>query len=112
MPDREELPQALPPGRYVAVQHGEQGDRELGLVRLDEDGTMTPEAVEQTEGSDLARIAQAMNKKQVLHVDVFPPPDAPRFAMASRIVPRGDQDFVPALLQQLARYYKLQLRAA
>ena len=97
----------LPPGRYVARQHVDGSDRVLGEVELGADGVLSlpPGAAP----GPLDKIVASMNAAERLHVDVAPPPDAPRFAMASRIVERGDPGFIAALADQLARYYRLEL---
>ena len=99
------------PGRYAAVQADQDGERRLGIVVLDDEGRITVEEADTQQQTTLEKIVRSMNGKSVLHVDVPPPPDAPRFALASRIVERGSPDFISALKEQLQRYYDVELRA-
>lgn len=100
--------------RYQAVQLAEEGETALGAVLLDDTGQMTlvQEAGEQEADADgtLADLADRMNAKPVMFVEAPPPADAPRYTLTSRVVRRGEPDFIPALKDYLRTNYKLELR--
>jgi len=97
--------------RYEAVELTENGEKPLGTVEFDAAGTLT---VREEKGAAkdgaLARIAQQVNGKKVMYVEAPPPEGSPRFTLASRIVNRGEPDFIPALKNYLRTYYKIELR--
>ena len=95
--------------RYAAMQEWEGASRRLGLVSMDDGGTLAVvDAVPEHAGS-LGRIVREMNGSAVLFVRIPPPAGAPRYAIASRQVRRGDADFVATLREQLGVYYGIAL---
>jgi hypothetical protein len=50
-----------------------------------------------------------MNGQAMLQISVAPPPGSPRFAVASRPVARGEAEFIPAMQDDLLRYYSIRL---
>lgn len=101
--------QAQTPGRYEAVQTVDGDEQALGAVLLDGSGRMTLEQAADGDGT-LAELVDRMNAKDVMFVEAPPPPDAPRFTLRSRVIRRGEPDFVPALKDYLRTNYKLELR--
>ena len=95
--------------RFSAILH--EADREVmvGRVQLDAKARITVITASSDRRAWLRRIARRMNEKATMHVDAPPPANSPR-ASASRIVKRGEPDFLPALQDYLRTYYKLELR--
>ena len=101
-------------GRYTAIEIDDSQEHILGNVVLDAAGMINVEP--SADGADneglltLARIAERMNAKPVMHVDTPPPPGSPRFALATRSVKRDNSAFIPALKDYLRTYYNIELR--
>jgi hypothetical protein len=99
------------PRRYIAIQRDDDGStRTLGQVALDAECHITVISTEPDGADSLGKIMTRMNNKPVLHVDMPPPVGAPRFALASRLVQRGDPEFQTQLEAQLSQYYDIELR--
>jgi len=96
--------------QYLAVKHDQGGERVVGTVALDADATMHVQPSDPEEGPKLERAAREMNQSTVLHTASVPPEGAPRFSVASRIVKRGDPDFVTLMMDELRKYYAIELR--
>ena len=96
-------------GRYAAMQEWEGAPRRLGLVSMDAGGTLAVIEAAPEHAASLGRIVREMNDSQVLFVRIPPPAGAPRYAIASRRVRRGDPDFVATLRDQLVVYYGIVL---
>jgi hypothetical protein len=102
------------PGRYTAAEIEDGREHRLGTVVLDAQGIMAVVSVGDEIDVDkrdrLQQIADRMNEKPVMYVDVPPPEGAPRFTLASRGVKRGDAAFIPALKNYLRTFYSVELR--
>jgi hypothetical protein len=81
----------------------------IGKVDMAADGRLKLRAAIPAHKKALAALVQNLNGKDVLHLDVPPGPDDPRFAVSSRPVARGDADFLAALNEYVGKYYKLSL---
>jgi hypothetical protein len=101
------------PGRYSAVEHDDGQQYPLGHVMLDDLGVMSvidvPQAVDPARRETSRRVAERMNGKPAMYIDVPPPDDAPRGTLMSRGVARGDPAFIPALVDYLWTYYNIEL---
>ena len=99
------------PQRYTVTERQDDGSsRTLGQVSLDALCKMTVVGAEPDGAELLGKIVERMNNKPVMHVDMPPPPNAPRYALASRLVQRGDPEFQTQLEAQLRQYYDIELR--
>ena len=98
------------PQRYMAVKTAGGHEKKLGVIKLDADAIITIEAPEPEEAEALERLVARVNKQDVRHESVAPPPGAPRYAVASRVLKRGDAGFIPALKEELLKYYDVELR--
>ena len=96
--------------RYAVVQLDDRREQDLGTVLLNDAGQITAEPGAADGNEKLAVIIQSMNSTDVMHVNVTPPEGAPRYAVASRVVRRGEPEFVPLLIEDLRKYYDLELR--
>lgn len=82
----------------------------VGHVELDPRGSILVLDAAPSRATWLREVASRMNRKGVLHVEAAPPPGAPRFTSASRLIRRGEPEFVPALKDYLRVYYGIELR--
>jgi hypothetical protein len=96
-------------GRYAVARVDNGHEHRLGIVSLDASGVMTVEESEPAESAALARLVHRMNGQAMLQISVAPPPGSPRFAVASRPVARGEAEFIPAMQDDLLRYYSIRL---
>jgi len=96
-------------GRYAVARVDNGHEHRLGVISLDAAGVMTVEEADPAERAGLERLAHRMNGQAMLQITVAPPPGAPRFAVASRPVARGEAEFIPALQGDLLRYYSIKL---
>lgn len=87
-------------------------DRTLGTVAIDARGMMSILSTGDDPDGLLALIVKEQNQRPNLNVSAPPPPDAPRFALATRVVERGSDEFVPALAQYLDEFYDVDLKRA
>jgi hypothetical protein len=97
--------------RFEAVRHDASAgiNRTLGRIAIDAMGMMTILSPGDDPDGLLPIIVEEQNRRPTMNVPVPPPPDAPRFATATRIVERGSAEFVPALAAYLSRYYAIEL---
>jgi hypothetical protein len=95
---------------FDAVLH--QGNHEVtvGRMTLDPRARLAVVSAEPDRADWLRRLAVEVNATDVMHVDVAPTPDAPTFTSASRIIRRGDPEFVPALKNYIRTYYDIEMR--
>jgi hypothetical protein len=102
------------PGRYTATETDDGREYRLGTVMLDAQGMIVVASIGDDVDVDkrerMQQIAERMNEKPVMYVDVPPPEGAPRFTLASRGVKRGDAAFIPALKDYLRTFYSVELR--
>jgi hypothetical protein len=102
---------AAPPKRYTVIQRDDtDATHTLGEVSLDADSKISVVSAAPDGAETLNKIVERMNNKAVLHVDAPPPPSAPRFALASRMVKRDDPEFRSELEAQLRQYYDIELQ--
>ena len=104
------MPDQPSPQRYMAVKTADGHEQPLGIVSLDAAAVMTIEAPEPGQEEALERLVGRINKQDVRHESVAPPPDSPRFAVASRVLKRGDPGFIPAMKEELVKYYDVELK--
>lgn len=86
--------------------------RAVATVLVDAMGMMEVLSVEDDPDGLLRLVVEEQNGRPAMNVGVPPPPQAPRFALASRTVERGSEEFLPALADYLRRYYGMELQAA
>lgn len=103
----------ITPGAYVAVQSDEdEGNAVLGVVELAKNGKLTALIVEEAGKATLPKLVDYMNGKTVLEVEVAPPEGSPRHAKVTADVLPGQPEYLPAVVDYLARYYDVQLEPA
>jgi hypothetical protein len=71
------------------------------------DGTVSGEAADPSAQEQVKRVVAEINKRDTFRIDAAPPKGANPRASYSRLVKRGDTDFVAALIQLLRRSYAL-----
>jgi hypothetical protein len=97
--------------RFEVVRHDASAgtSRTLGSIAIDAMGMMTVLSGGDDPDGLLPIIVEEQNRRPNTNVPVPPPPDAPRFAMAVRVIERGSDEFVPALADYLRRYYAIEI---
>ena len=97
----------------IYTSHDENGDDELiGHAELCSDGSLILRAGRKAHVRRVAAALNAINAKEGVHIDVAPPPGAPRFAVASRLVTRDSDDYLDAVIEHLQRYHGLVVERA
>jgi hypothetical protein len=96
--------------RFQVIMHGESGERRIGAVEVDDAAMLTVVSAIPDRAQWLRKLVRRMNDKQVLYIDAPPADGQPRFALASREVPRNDPRFAAVLRDDLRRNYDLELR--
>ncbi len=86
--------------------------RRLGTIGIDPMGTMTILSRGEDPDGLLPLVVSEQNRRQNMNVPIPPPPEAPRFAMVTRVVERGSDEFVPALADYLRQFYAIELNEA
>lgn len=86
--------------------------RTLGTVAIDAWGMMTILSAGNDPDGLLPLIIEEQNQRPNMNVSIPPPPDAPRFALVTRVVERGSDEFLPALAEHLKQYYMIELNEA
>lgn len=99
-------------GTYDVIQHDDDDntERSLGVVTLDATGMLGIVSLEPDEDEQLQTIVEELNDEDTMHEDAQPPEGARQFEVFSRMIKRGTDGFVPALLEHLQRYHGIELR--
>lgn len=93
------------------VQYPDAGDPVVvGKAELLADGQLRLTAARDSHLNLLGHAVADLNGKEGLHVLVPPPEGSPRYANASRLVPRGnDEDYLAALQEHFRKYLQLEV---
>ncbi|TAK86325.1 MAG: hypothetical protein EPO01_16335 [Aquabacterium sp.] len=73
------------------------------------DGRLKLTAARDSHRNKLGQAIADINAQEGLHLEIAPPEGAPKFAVASRLVERGDEDYLDALQDYFRKYYKLEV---
>jgi hypothetical protein len=98
------------PRRYDVVYRGGGAAQPAGVVTMGADGRLSVVSAEPEFAEKLGIVVNNMNAMQYEHVEAPAPADAPRYALYSRAIGRGDPQFVPAMMKHLTSSYDLELR--
>lgn len=103
------MPETTVPLEFV--QYPEDGDPVVvGKAELLADGQLRLTAARDSHLKLLGHAVADINAKDGLHVLVAPAEGSPRYANASRLVPRGnDADYLSALQEHFRKYLKLEV---
>lgn len=82
---------------------------EIGQLALGANGLLSLKNATAEFKARLQELVDLMNNKPGLHMDVAPPAGSPRFAVATRHVERGHEDFLAALQEHVRKYYEWEL---
>jgi hypothetical protein len=97
--------------RFTALLHeANRPEQAIGTVLVDPMSMLTVEAAMPGFTEKLDEIASRMNAIRYEHTPARPPEDAPKYALYSNVIERGNAAFLPALLDHLRRTYDLELR--
>jgi hypothetical protein len=99
-----------PAGLYDVVLTEKDKSTPIGAVRLSRTAEMTVVSATADRAEWLSSLVDRTNREALMHQDAAPPPDAPRFTDASRLIKRTDPEFTAALLDELRKYYGVELR--
>ncbi len=81
----------------------------IGRTALSADGQLSLLAALPHRKAFLAGVVRDLNKKKTFQVRIPPSPSSPKFAIATRSVRRGDDDFAEAVAGYLKRYHGIEL---
>ncbi len=98
------------PRRYEAIYHADDGLDHAGVLSMTADGALAIVSAEDRFAHTLDVAVRSMNAMQNETVRVPPPPGEPRYSLHSRLIPRESPDFIPTMLANLRRGYRLELR--
>lgn len=79
----------------------------VAKAELAADGSLRLLAARESERTALAAAVQSLNAGDGLHVDAPPSDGTPRYAVASRFVAKGSEDYLDAVKEYFLKYYKL-----
>ncbi len=106
------MPSAPFPRQYEAIYHDDTGLDHAGVLSMTADGKLAVVSADDRFAHTLDVAVRSMNAMPAETIRVPPPPGAPRFALKSRIVPRESPEFIPTMLANMRRSYRLELRPA
>jgi hypothetical protein len=99
------------PRQYEAIYHADTALEHAGVLSMAADGKLTILQADDRFAEMLDTVVRNMNAMPHETVRVPPKPDEPRFALRSRVIPRTSADFIPTMLANIRRAYRLELRA-
>jgi hypothetical protein len=97
-------------GELDVVLHGSGGTEVVGKLRIGPSFILTLVSAVPAREAWVQSLIKRMNGETTLQLDAPPPPGAPRFALASQPIGRGDPRFGEAMRQELRKYYDVELR--
>jgi hypothetical protein len=98
------------PRRYEAIYHDDDALEHAGVLNMTADGKLMIVSAEQRFANTLDVAVRSMNAVENETVRVPPPPGTPRYTLISRLIPRDSPEFIPTLIANLRRGYRLELR--
>jgi hypothetical protein len=98
--------------RLFQTEKGSDRTREIGVVTLSDDHKLRLVSAASDRREFLDKLVARTNGDDVLHVIAAPPPEAERFAVYTRPVPRSNAGFRKALLDHLKSRYAVELKPA
>jgi hypothetical protein len=97
------------PRHYEAIYHGDEGLEHAGVLDMTADGKLAIVSADDRFAEMLDTVARNMNAMPHETVRVPPASDEPRFALKSRVIPRSSAEFIPTMLANIRRGYRLEL---
>jgi hypothetical protein len=98
------------PRHYEAIYHGDDGLEHAGVLSMAADGTLAIVSADDRFADTLDTVVRNMNAMPHETVRVPPGPDQPRYSLRSRVIPRSSAEFIPTMLANIRRGYRLELR--
>lgn len=98
------------PRRYEAIYHDDKAEEHAGVLAMAADGKLEIAQADPRFAEMLGTIVHNMNTMPHETIRVPPKPDEPRRSLHSRVVPRSSAEFVPTMLANIRRGYRLELR--
>jgi hypothetical protein len=99
------------PRRYEAIYHGDTTVEQAGVLSMEADGKLKIVQAGDRFAEMLDTIVRNMNAMPHETIRVPPKADEPRYTLRSRVIPRDSGEFIPAMLANIRRGYRLELRA-
>ena len=100
------------PRRYEAIYHDDDRTERAGALSMSADGMLTVLGAEDRYARTLDLAVRNMNDMKNESVRVPPGPGDSRYALKSRVIPRDSPEFIPTMLADLRRTYRLELKPA
>lgn len=98
------------PRRYEAIYHDDDASEHAGTLSMTADGRLAIVSAEPRFANTLDVAVRSMNAMPNETVRVPPPPGTPRYTLVSKVVPRESPEFIPTMIANLRRGYRLELR--
>jgi hypothetical protein len=98
------------PRRYEVLYHDDDGVVHAGALSMTADGTLAIISSETRFAETLDVAVRSMNAMPHETLRIPPPPGSPRYSLTSRVIPRESPEFIPTMLANLRRAYRLELR--
>jgi hypothetical protein len=100
------------PRRYEAIYHDDNASEHAGTLSMTADGRLAIVSAEPRFANTLDVAVRSMNAMPNETVRVPPPPGTPRYTLMSKVIPRESPEFIPTMIANLRRGYRLELRPA
>jgi hypothetical protein len=98
------------PQRYEAIYHGDDGLEHAGVLSMAADGKLAIVSSDDRFVETLDIVVHSMNTMPHETIRVPPKPDRPRWSLHSPVISRSSAEFIPTMLANIRRGYRLELR--
>ena len=100
------------PRRYEAIYHDDNASEHAGTLSMTADGRLAIVSAEPRFANTLDVAVRSMNAMPNETVRIPPPSGTPRYTLVSKVIPRESPEFIPTMIANLRRGYRLELRPA